>query len=517
MRVEVPAIESSPRIGVWIFLRGLALVHFCAFASLLPQIAGLIGPGGILPAGEYLSLLARSLGAEAFFAAPSLFWLGAGKGALLTVTWLGLGVSLLLFCDVAPALCLGLLWGLYLSVVSVGQDFFSFQWDAFLLEATLLALLAAPWRLAPRFFSLPEIPSRFPLLLLRWLLFRFLLLNGLVKFAGPDPSWHGPAFDALRWHWFTQPLPSPLAWHLFQAPMWVDYLGIAFVFVVEIVLPCFIFGAKKLRRIAFFGIALLQLLLILTGNFAFLNFLTLALAFILLDDRCFVPFSGLFPGLREGNLLRPVRHIPTSEGRRLLTYGLGGALFLWSLVLSLGQVADVEALPGPLGWIDTWTAPWHSVNGYHLFPVMTKSRGEIEIEGSLDGVRWKPYRFRYKPGWPGGGPGSRPAWIAPFQPRLDWQMWFAALSTGDKTPWFSNLLARLLQGSSDVTGLFASAPFGPTPPRYIRALLYDYRFTTPQERTASPGHAEVWKRTPVGWYSPPTTLNAPNTPGSSNP
>ena len=506
MRVEVPAIASSPRIGVWIFLRGIALVYLCAFAALIPQIAGLIGPLGILPAGDYLSLLAQSLGGgtKAFLAAPSLFWIGAGNGALEGALWAGVVLSLLLFCDVAPALCLALLWALYLSIVSVGQDFLSFQWDALLLETGLLAVLAAPWRLVPRFFALPEVPSRFPLLLLRWLLFRFLLLNGLVKFAGPDPAWGGPTFDALSWHWFTQPLPSPLAWHFFQAPPWVDKVGLVFLLVVELILPCFIFGGPKLRRTAFCGIALLQLLLILSGNFAFLNALVLALAFLLLDDRCFIPLSGIFPALREGNLLRPVRLFVPSESRRLITYVLGGFLLGWSLIVTLGQITNVAALPGPLRWVDNWLSPWRSANSYGLFAVMTKSREEIEIEGSLDGSRWKPYHFRYKPEATVAG---NPSWVAPFQPRLDWQMWFAALSTGDKTPWFSNLLARLLQGSPDVVHLFASAPFGATPPRYIRATLYDYHFTTPAERASL--HGVVWKKTAAGVYYPATTLNAP--------
>ncbi|SDU07845.1 Lipase maturation factor [Verrucomicrobium sp. GAS474] len=507
MRVEVPSIESSPRIGVWIFLRGMALVYFAAFASLIPQIAGLVGPQGILPAGEYLSLLAGSLGTglNTFLAAPSLFWIGAGNGALLAALGVGTGLSLLLFLDIAPGPCLALLWALYLSVVSVGQDFFNFQWDSLLLETGLLSLFLAPWRLVPRLFTLPELPSRFPLLLLRWLLFRFLLLNGLAKFAGPDPAWHAPAFDAVSWHWATQPLPSPLAWHLAHAPMWVNYLAFTLVIVVELVLPCFIFGGNRLRRIAFCGIALLQLLLILTGNFAFLNGLTLTLAALLLDDRCFLPLSGLFPGFREGNLLRPVRLVAPSEGRRLVTYAVGGFLLFWSVVVTLGQISGVEISTVPvLRVADTWLTPWRVANNYGLFSVMTKSRTEIEIEGSLDGTHWRPYRFRYKPDLTDR---AKPGWIAPFQPRLDWQMWFAALSTGDRTPWFSNLLARLLQGSPDVVHLFSSSPYGTTPPRYIRALSYDYRFTTPAERKAL--HGAIWKKSSPASYFPATTLNAP--------
>jgi len=514
VRLEVPTLtvgSSSPRIGAWIFLRGLALVYLCAFAALVPQIAGLLGPHGILPAGEYLGNLAQTLGPKAFFAAPSVFWLGAGNGALLAALGAGIVLSLLLLLDVAPALCLGLLWALYLSIVSIGQDFFDYQWDALLLETGLLAVLLAPWRLAPRLFSIPDVPSRVPLLLLRWLLFRFLLLNGLAKFAGPDPAWHYPAFDAISYHWFTQPLPSPLAWHLAQAPLWVDRAALFLVLAVELVLPCFIFGGRGLRRTAFGGIALFQLLLVLTGNFAFVNGLTLVLAALLLDDRCFILFSGLLPALREGNLMRPVRMAAPSETRRLATWALGGGLLLWSLIVTLGQITGI-GLGGlaPVRWADTWIAPWHGAHAYGLFPVMTKSRQEIEIEGSLDGARWKPYRFRFKPDV---SPGGRPSWNAPFHPRLDWQMWFAALSTADRTPWFSNLLTRLLQGSPDVVRLFASAPFGATPPRYIRAQLYDYRFTTPAERAALKG--AIWKRTPVGSYYPAAALNAPS--GGNNP
>jgi len=452
-----------------------------------------VGERGILPAGSFLSILGPELGARAFCAVPTLFWLHLSDGMLLGTVVAGMGLSLLLLFDLAPGPILLVLWFLYLSIVSVGQEFFSFQWDGLLLEAGLLAVLAAPWRWRPRFTSLPA-PPAFPLFLLRWLLFRFILLNGLVKLSSGDPSWRD--LSALSFHYFTQPLPSPVSWWFHHLPLGFHQTSAVVLFAVELGTPFLIFGGWRLRRIAFGGIVGLQGLILLTGNLAFLNWLTIVLAFLLLDDACFVRSRRL-----EEALIRPAPACRLGPARRVVTYGLGGFLLAWSVLVSFERLTPFS-LPGWLETAEAYVDPWRSVNPYGLFAVMTKSRTEITIEGSNDGVHWQAYPFRYKPGAAQAAPG----WIAPYQPRLDWQMWFAALSNGEKTPWFPNLLARLLLGSPDVLRLFAANPFPDHPPRLVRALSSTYRFTTPQERAAT---GAWWKVEPAGWYYPAISLRAP--------
>ena len=497
MRVEIPQPNALARVAVWLLLRGLAGIYFIAFSSLIPQLGGLIGEHGILPAQDYLDALGRGVGTGAFFAVPSLFWLHLSDGLLQGTAWAGTILSGLLFFDFAPGLLLLLLWALYLSVVSVGQDFFAFQWDGMLLETGLLAMLAAPWRLGSRFFTLP-VPPLFPVFLLRWLLFRFMLLNGVVKLTSGDPAWHD--LTALTYHYFSQPLPSPLSWFFFHLPLWFHKASTVILFVIELGLPVLALGNYLTRRIAFVGIVGLQMMIVLTGNLAFLNYLTLVLALILLDDGCFVWINRL-----EGPLTRPFRVKRPARAQVALTLGLGGFLFFWSLVATIEGIWPENPLPEWLGAAQAYVDPWRSVNGYGLFRVMTKERNEIVIEGSDDGNQWLEYDFPYKP----GDLKRIPAFVAPYQPRLDWQMWFAALSSGDKTPWFQNLLVRLLQGSPEVLRLFSHNPFPDHPPHYVRAMFYSYRFTTGAERTAT---GDWWEREPAGWYYPAITLNASEAP-----
>lgn len=332
MKSEIPHPSSTARVGLWLFLRGLAAAYLFAFAALIPQVLGLLGSRGILPAHGLFSFLRGELGGSSFFGLPTLFWLGDGDGLLQAVPWIGAALSLLLFFDVAPILLLPLLWFLYLSVVNVGQSFFAFQWDGLLLEAGLLAVLAVPLRLRPRFLSLPPQPPAFALFLLRWLLFRLILLSGLVKLASGDPSWRD--LSALSYHYFTQPLPTVPAWFFFHAPLLFHQACAVFVFAVELLFVWGAFGQPFLRRQAAAGIAALQLFIALTGNYAFFNWLTLALACLLVDDACFLSLSG---ALRSA-IVRPYKAMPLSPFRKTVLYGLGGFLLFWSLVFSLEGV-----------------------------------------------------------------------------------------------------------------------------------------------------------------------------------
>jgi lipase maturation factor 1 len=478
---------STYTLSRWIFLRALGVIFLIAFVSLWVQIKGLIGSQGILPARELLTAAQAQLGGERYRILPTVFWLGASDAALQMACALGAICAALLIADVAPGPMLVMLWLLYLSLTVVGRDFLSFQWDVLLLETALLALFLAPWRLLP---APPEtaVPA-LGLLLLWWLVFRLTFASGVVKLTWSDPTWHN--LTALDYHYWTQPLPTWTAWFMSQLPEWIKRASVAATLVLEIGFPLLLFGTRTMRLIGCAGIVLMQLMIFATGNYNFFNLLALALAGLLLDDRA---WSGVLPNA----LVRWV----TGPNVALEARGLGLVGTVLAVVLfALATVRFVQTLgPGgarfaPLSWLD----PLRSINGYGLFRVMTTTRREIVVEGSDDGTTWRAYEFRYKP----GDPLRRPGFIEPHQPRLDWQMWFASLSPYEVTFWFPEFLTRLLQGSPAVLGLLRTNPFPDHPPRYVRAVLYDYHFTSPAERRKT---GAWWTRTYVGPYSPVLSL-----------
>ena len=482
------------RSAIWLFLRGLAAIYGIAFLALAIQLPGLLGSRGILPIAELLVLGRSNLGPSRYVEAPSLFWWTGGSDFLLQLlAWIGIVLALLLFCDLAPAWTALALWALYLSFVSLGRDFFFFQWDSLLLEAGLLGVLVAPWRLRSERGAAPS-PPPLASFWLQWLLFRVLFLSGVVKLKSGDTAWR--ALTALQYHYETQPLPSPLSWFCFHLPLGFHELATFLVLVAELTIPFTFFAGRLGRLFGFLASVLLQLFILLTGNHAFYNWLTLVLSFALLDDsqlRRFLPRLRCDP--------RPVSPI-----QRRWSPILAGLLFLLSLPLSLA-VLGVRP-PRPVEIVLNAVGPFRSVNDYGAFAVMTTRRLEIEIEGSRDGVRWVSYPFRWKP----GDLRKMPGFVAPYQPRLDWQMWFAALSGPARTPWFARLVQRLLEGSPEVIALFASNPFPDLPPTYVRALLYEYRFSSwgALEHTG-----EWWQREWVGIYLPPSALRRPRPQGEA--
>ncbi|HET9709351.1 MAG TPA: lipase maturation factor family protein [Gemmatimonadales bacterium] len=480
---------STYTVSRWIFLRALGVIFLIAFVSLWVQVKGLIGSQGILPARDLLTAAQAQLGGERYRILPTVFWFGSSDAALQVACVLGATCSLLLIADVAPGPMLVMLWLLYLSLTVVGRDFLSFQWDVLLLETAVLALFLAPWRLLPTHSDVP-VPA-LGLLLLWWLLFRLTVASGVVKLTWSDPTWHN--LTALDYHYWTQPLPTWTAWYMSQLPEWIKRASVVATFVLEIGFPLLLFGTRTMRLIGCAGIVLMQLMIFTTGNYNFFNLLTLALAGLLLDDRA---WSVVLPDA----LVRWVEgpNAVVLEARGL---GLTGTV-LAVVLLALATVRFVQTLApggggfgGPLGWLDSF----RSINGYGLFRVMTTTRREIVVEGSDDGMTWRAYEFRYKP----GDPLRRPGFIEPHQPRLDWQMWFASLSPYEVTFWFQEFLTRLLQGSPAVLGLLRTNPFPNHPPKYVRAVLYDYRFTTVPERRAT---GAWWTRSYVGPYSPVLSL-----------
>ncbi len=478
--------RSTYAVTRWVFLRALGLIYLIAFVSFWVQVRGLIGSQGILPAQQYLHAAKAYLGPERYRVVPTVFWLQAGDTALQLACALGVVCAALLVSNVAPVVSLVLLWALYLSLVTVGRDFLAFQWDVLLLEAGFLAIFFAPGHLLPG--RTPEPPvSATVLFLLWWLLFRLTFESGIVKVSWGDPTWHN--LTALDFHFYTQPLPTWMAWYAQQLPSWFKKLSVLGTYVLEIGFPLLIFGPPSVRLVAFAGMVFLQLLIFATGNYNFFNLLTLALACLLIDDAGWarvLPDRFLQGGVASG--------VTGGFALGMLRTGLA-ALVLVVGCVKFWQNLSLRAYPPAVARLLGWVEPFRSVNSYGLFRVMTTSRPEIIIEGSDDGRTWLAYEFKYKP----GDVSRRPGFVEPHQPRLDWQMWFATLSRYELTRWFQAFLARLLEGSPAVLGLLQRNPFPGHPPTYIRAQLYDYRFTTLEERRAT---GAWWSRRLVGAYSP---------------
>ena len=353
-----------------------------------------------------------------------------------------------------------------------------YQWDYLLLEAGFLAIFLKP--------------AYTRVWLFRWLLFRLMLESGAVKLLSGDPSWRD--VTALAVHYETQPLPTPVAWYMMQAPLWFQKVSTASVFFVELILPFLMFGPRRLKQIAAIGTILFEILILLTGNYTFFNLLAIALCLFLLDDRFLSRIAGD----------RPLRQKPRHPGSIKLVRSnryVSAFLFVFLMALSLPQLGGMIGIeaPVPVGRALAWASPFGVVNSYGLFATMTTTRPEISIEGSNDDIEWQPYIFRYKP-----GPLNRaPGWVAPSQPRLDWQMWFAALGTYRENPWLLRFMMRLLQGSPPVLQLMERNPFPGQPPKYIRATVYRYRFTNFDERRQT---GNWWKRESLGTYFPPISL-----------
>lgn len=473
-----PALQAERYALVsWVFLRLFGAIYVAAFASLGVQILGLVGHAGILPLRDYLEAAHQALGDSAYRFLPTLFWVNSSDTALVAGTVVGVLLGLLVVANrwTRPAL-IGL-FALYLAYVYAGQVFMSFQWDALLLESGFLAIFLTGG-------------SRIVVWLYRWLVFRYVFLAGVVKLLSGDPTWHD--LTALEYHFWTQPLPTPLAWYAAQLPPRLLIAGTAATLIVELGSVFLIFLPRRLRASAACCVLLLQSLIVLTGNYNFFNLLTMLLCVFLFDDAA---LRRVIPQRLES---RAQSRAPL-PGRRATLVATALALIVVPVGLNrIWQTLMHSDLP-VLGALTQAVSPLSIVNPYGLFAVMTTSRPEIVIEGSADGRVWREYVFRYKP-----GPLSRPArWNIPHQPRLDWQMWFAALGSLRENPWMVSLMWRLLQGSPSVLALLDSNPFAESPPKYVRAQLYDYGFADRRTHLLT---GQWWVRRPLGLYFPQASL-----------
>ncbi|KRT65892.1 MAG: hypothetical protein XU11_C0017G0018 [Candidatus Dadabacteria bacterium CSP1-2] len=481
----------------WIFLRMLGVIYLIAFVSLWTQINGLVGSNGIIPVKDFLQVVREQIGLERYWLLPTLFWFNASDVFLQFLCGGGVFLSLLLILNLAPTAVLFLLWAFYLSLAAICREFLSFQWDALLLEIGFLAIFFAPLQLRPRLYSKSP-PSLIVLWLLRLLLFKLIFSSGVLKLVSGDPTWRD--FTALTYHYETQPLPTWISWYVDQLPLWFQKASVALMFAIELVAPFLIFAPRRLRFFGCGAIVALQLLIMATGNYCFFNLLTIALCILLLDDR-FWPtrFREKVLGSQKHNQSSTVVLSKSRRWPKLVTLPIAAIILLITTVQFFNMFRVHLDWPTPIPTLVRIVAPFRSVNSYGLFAVMTTSRPEIIVEGSQDGETWLPYEFKYKP----GDLKERPHFVEPLQPRLDWQMWFAALSSYENNPWFINFCVRLLQGLPEVLSLLKTNPFPDKPPRYIRAVVYDYQFTNFSTKREE---GTWWQREFKGLYCPILSL-----------
>ena len=470
----------------WIFLRALGLIYFSAFYSLIFQIKGLIGPNGILPAGDYLSVVSAAMHGLRFWSAPTLFWISSSDLAMAIVCWAGLLASLLVIFNVWPRMALVICFVCFLSFVSAAQDFAGFQSDGMLLEAGFLSLFFAPTGFLPGLSKMSAL-SRASLFLLLWEWFCVYFESGVVKIASGDKSWRN--LSALDDYYQNGPLPTWIGWYAQKLPHGVHAATVILTLAVELFVVWMLFLPRRFRIACFCIVTPFQLGIALTANYAFLNYLLLSLGFLLLDDRL---FEAILPRKirsfvdRAANSTGAISSVPlpTTPGRPSRNLGRLAVLvedlvaeFLLALIF---YVTAIRLLSLVIPWLPfpnapaRWIAPFRVADRYGVFANMTHTRYEIEFQGSTDGGKtWNAYPFRYKPQDVNRAPGI----YAPYQPRFDWNLWFASSGPPQNNPFVLSTKERLLKNEPEVLALFAGNPFADAAPQEVRTVLYQYWFT----------------------------------------
>ena len=536
----------SHLIARWLWLRALGIVYFSAFFALLFQVKGLIGTHGILPAVDLLTE-AQQAGALRFWYVPSLLWISSSDHMLMALMWAGLIASLLLTANLWPRATLLICFLCFVSFVTAAQEFSSYQSDGMLLEAGFLSLFLAPRGFRPG-WGAKHPPARAAMLLLLYEWFRIYFESGVVKLASGDPSWRN--LTAMYEYYQNGPLPTWIGWYAEQLPHWFQRGVAGATLFMELILVWMAFLPRRWRIVCFFLVTGWQIAVIATANYAFLNYLVLFLAILLLDDgflRRFLP-----PGWNKGFAAPALAIEEIERGDDIVRMNLTKAPSAETAVaedwdttaensisnaeppagLESARVVRAFRWPGlfhsatvaltavALTWIFYATTlemigilwrdlplpqspivalePFRIANQYGLFAVMTPHRYEIEFQGSNDGVTWTAYPFRYKP----QDPHERPRIYAPYQPRFDWNLWFASLGSWLEYPFVPRTEVLLLQNDPDVLSLLAANPFRDAPPRYIRAVLWQYWFSTSEQKRTQ---GIWWTRQELGTYTPTLT------------
>jgi lipase maturation factor 1 len=491
-------------IARWLFLRAISLIYFSAFFALLFQIRGLIGPQGILPATDYLQA-AHSLRILRFWYIPSLLWISSTDRVLMALCWIGLVASLILIVNVWPRTMLLICFCCFLSFVSAAQDFSGYQSDGMLLEAGFLTLFLSPSGLFPG-LGRKQPPIRAALFLLLWEWFRIYFESGVVKLESGDPTWRN--LTAMYEYYQNGPLPTWIGWYVQHLPHWFHIATAATTLVMELALVWLAFLPRRWKIICFFIVTAWQIGVIATANYAFLNYLVLALAILLLDDAFlehFIPARWRnSPGQKPiptylaeeddpNNKVKATARVNVFTFFRVSLLSVVLTWIFYATAVPLVQMFWNEA-PFPEKPM-TVLGPFRVANEYGLFAIMTPHRYEIEFQGSNDGEHWVSYPFRYKP----QAPNERPQIYAPYQPRFDWNLWFASLGSWQQNPMVPRTEELLLENDPAVLGLFAGNPYPDTPPRFVRTVLWQYWFSTPEQKHIA---GAWWKRQLVSAYAP---------------
>ncbi|HXX16706.1 MAG TPA: lipase maturation factor family protein [Candidatus Eremiobacteraceae bacterium] len=533
-----PGLKGPPGhlLPRWLFLRAMGIIYFSAFYSLVFQIRGLIGPDGLLPARTYLQVIAQNLEGSRYWYAPTLLWLTSGDGALMALCWIGMIASLLLVLNLWPRGMLAICFLLFLSFVSAAQDFSGYQSDGMLLTAGFICLFFAPSGFRPG-WGASQAPSRGSLFLLQILWFTIYFESGIVKWFGGDPSWRN--LTAMDEYYQNGPLPTWIGWYVAQMPEWFHKGSAAFTLIVEVLLVWLAFLPRPFRIVCFWIVTVLQVSIILTANYAFLNYLVLALGVLLLDDRYLLKlFPKRWTNEVRANLEKPRAAaapeeaivdlnlsaetsnpqnesapaeqkgsepetsataqwgMPFRQAVSVVYVWVAAFLFAWllyaNLYLLLHQMFRTSPLPAePVVALE----PFRVANAYGLFGRMTWRRYEIEFQGSDDGEHWTVYPFCYKP----QDPAKAPEIYAPYQPRFEWNMWFASLGEWRENTWVLRGEQLLLVNDEAVVSLFASNPFPDHPPKQVRTVLWRYWFTDLATKRAT---GMWWRREYLGLYAP---------------
>jgi lipase maturation factor 1 len=499
----------------WIFLRALGLIYFSAFFSLVFQIRGLIGTDGILPASEFFVAVANHFGPARFWFAPTLLSISTGPHMLMAICWVGMIASLLLVLNAWPRGMLLVCFVCFLSFVGAAQDFSGYQSDGMLLEAGFISLFFAPPGFWPG-LGRAHPPSRASYFLLQWEWFRIYFESGVVKLASGDPQWRN--YTAMDEYYQNGPLPTWIGWYVQHLPHGFHAFATGATLVLELGLVFMMFLPRRWRILCFFIVTAWQIPVIITANYTFLNYLVLLLGVLLLDDRFILsvtperwrhlispqvqvqatesPASADLPAPTPTDAVtQPISRRPV-HSLRAFKLALTSVILIWIFYATTVQMIWIlfPRLPLPTSPVAALD-PFRIANRYGLFAVMTRGRYEIEFQGSNDGQTWVAYPFRYKPQDPVKAPGI----YAPYQPRFEWNLWFASLGS-----WRDNLIVpsteeRLLAGAPDVLALFAGNPFPDAPPKELRAVLWKYWFTTLAEKRAT---GMWWNRELMGLYAP---------------
>jgi hypothetical protein len=461
-----------------VFTRALGLVYLIAFLCALNQAKPLVGEHGLLPISQWIEQVP-------FRSTPSLFYLFPKDWAFTAASWIGIALSVLIVTGIAArystwmaALIWGVVWLLYLSFVNIGQTFYGFGWESILLEAGFFAMFLGARHVAPQPIGL---------WMFRWLEFRLMFGAGLIKLRG-DACWRD--LTCLNYHYETQPMPNPLSWYFHWAPHWTQPAGVVFNHFSELIVPFAYFAPQPFSSIAGIVTIVFQATIFASGNLSWLNFLTLVLAFPLIDGRW---LANVIP------LRAPVLSEPNVVHRSLV--------IALAILVALLSIAPIRNMISPRQAMNASFNPFHLVGTYGAFGSITRIRYEVVVEGTQSdaltaSTQWQEYEFKGKP----GDPSRMPPQIAPYHLRLDWLMWFAAMGSWREQPWFLHFVQKLLEGDAPTLKLLHSNPFPDRPPHYVRAQLYEYRFTTPDEHRAT---GRWWDRRLSGSWFPPVSLDDP--------